>query len=286
MRHLSPWLAALACACNTPDGAEPSETPTEGQLSALTYNVQGLPDALSESTRPTAERMTLISPLLERYDLALLQEDFDPENHELLVAEATHPVREHFDTLVSPERVYGSGLSQLARGATLVEVFEEHYTACNGVLDGASDCLASKGFLILRLSLGGAEIDVYDTHHEAGSGLEDIDARGVQVDQVIASIEGRSAGRAVLFGGDTNLRWSDPDDAPLLQRYADAGLRDVCTELDCPETDHIDRFLMRDGDDLALTALGWESPGDFFEGDDPLSDHPPIVAQIGWSLSP
>lgn len=279
------WLSLVVWTCTCAPDPSPEDSPTEGELSALIYNVQGLPDVLSESVRPTPERMALISPLLDEWDIVLIQEDFDPDNHALLVAEATHPVREWFDARLSPERAYGSGLSQLSRAGQLVSVTQEHYTACNGVFDGASDCLASKGFQILRLSLGGAEIDIYDTHHEAGSGPEDIAARSAQFDQVIASIDGYSASRAVLFGGDTNLSWDDPEDVPLLQRYADAGLRDACTEVSCPQTDHIDRFLLRDGDDLALTVTEWSSPEGF---SDPqggeLSDHPPIAARLRWTI--
>jgi endonuclease/exonuclease/phosphatase family metal-dependent hydrolase len=275
-------LAPIVVGC-TPRPVEPPAAPTSGTFTALTYNVQGLPDALTDSDRPTEERMVRISPLLDGYDVVLVQEDFDPAYHALLVSEATHPTAAWFDAIVAPDRVYGSGLASLARVGERVDVFQEHYTTCSGVLDGASDCLASKGFLVLRLSLGGAELDVYDTHHEAGGGPEDLAARSAQVDQVLASMETLSEGRAVLLGGDTNLRWSDPEDVPLLQRYADAGLRDACDEVGCPEPDHIDRFLLRDGPDLALNVSAWGVPPEFVDelGED-LSDHPPISATFRW----
>ena len=50
--------------------------PREGAFSVVTYNVQGLPDALTDSPRPTQDRMQDIAPLLDAYDVVGLQEDF------------------------------------------------------------------------------------------------------------------------------------------------------------------------------------------------------------------
>lgn len=272
----------LACAESPP---EETPLPTEGTFSALTYNVQGLPDVLSDSDRPTLDRMVDIAPRLNDYDLVGLQEDFDATNHAALVAEADHDLVAWFDDPVEPSRVYGAGLSVLARVGTVAEVREVHYSTCYGVLDGASDCLASKGFLAARLDLGdGAELDFYDTHHEAGGGPEDDDARAAQVAEVLSSIDGWSAGRAILFVGDFNLRWTDPEDTDDLQTYVDAGLRDACVELDCPEGDHIDRFFVRDSDRLRLEPLQWRREADFIgqDGTD-LSDHPALALEIAWS---
>jgi len=258
--------------------------PTEGSFTALTYNVHGLPDALTGDDGNA--RMNAIAPLIEGFDIVGLQETFDPDKHELLTAASTHEVHTWFDDKVEDGRAYGSGLAVLSRVGTLVEVFEEHYEQCHGVLDSSSDCLASKGFQVVRLDLGGGvELDVYNTHHEAGGEKEDEAVRATQVDQVIASMDGRSAGRAILFMGDTNLRPSDAPDAEQLARYAAAGLRDACVEVGCAEADHIDRFLLRDSDALQLTVEGWANEPAFYDGEGvPLSDHPAISAVVGWAL--
>ena len=70
---------------------------TSGEFIALTYNVAGLPQAISGSDPET--NSPLISPLLNAYDLVLLQEDWaDPVEaaplffyHHEIVAEANHP---------------------------------------------------------------------------------------------------------------------------------------------------------------------------------------------------
>lgn len=279
MRTLFVMLAVAACG-----GPEPTpELPSEGAFRMLTYNVHGLPDALSNTERPTAERMERISPLLEDYDVVGLQEDFDEVNHALLVGDTTHADERWFADRVDDSRAYGSGLTVLSRVA-VVGYHEEHYTACYGVLDGASDCLASKGFQVVTLDLGGRELDVYNTHHEAGGGPEDDAARAEQVEQVIASMDAYSAGRAVLLLGDMNLGRGDPEDELLLDRYAAAGLRDACVETSCPEPDHIDQFLLRDGPELTVSALDWSREAHLVDEDGAdLSDHPGISIGLSWA---
>lgn len=289
-RRLVPALAAvsaLACTGKT-DSAAPADTaadlPTEGELRILTYNVAGLPDGISGAGQPLLERMPQIAARLDDYDLVGMQEDFDATGHAALVDPASHETRTWFDTLVATDRAYGSGLSQLAR-AGQVAYAEEHYDGCHGVFDSASDCLASKGFQTLTLSLGGQEVDFINTHHEAGGGDEDIAVRMSQVEQVVASADGRSAGRAIIFLGDFNLRYSDTEDLPHLARYDEAGLLRVCDLLSCPEPDHIDQVRLRSSDALELEPVAWARVADMVdaEGED-LSDHPAIEVTVRWRV--
>ena len=274
-------LLPLLFAC-TPE----PDLPTEGTFDALTYNVAGLPDALSNPEVPSAERMPQIAALLDDFPFVGLQEDFVEENHELLV-DTSHTEEEWFEDLTGDWKpMVGSGLTVLAADFAVVDYFEEHFTTCNGITDSASDCLASKGFQVLRVSLGGEELDIYNTHHEAGGSEEDNVAREVQVDAILASMDGRSSGRAVLLMGDTNLHWSDPEDVPALETYRDAGLIDACDLTGCPEPDHIDRFLMRSSDTLDITATDWWRDERFVDGDGvDLSDHPAIGGTFSWSVT-
>jgi endonuclease/exonuclease/phosphatase family metal-dependent hydrolase len=147
--------------------------------------------------------------------------------------------------------------------------------------------LASKGFQAVRLDLGGATIDVYNTHFEAGGGIEDNAARAVQVAEVLDSLQGWSAGEAVVFTGDFNLRWSDLEDVPLLELLAEeSGLLDSCETLGCEETDHIDRVFFRNGETVEVDAVSWRNISSEFldsNGVD-LSDHPPISATLEWEI--
>lgn len=285
MRTLLLSLCLAGCAQTPSDSADPgSDGPTSGTLRVLTYNVAGLPDGLSGAEGALLDRMPQINALLDDYDLVGLQEDFDEGGHDALTGGTPHAAVTWFSERVSAERYYGAGLSQLLPVAPDAYV-EEHYEHCNGVFDGASDCLASKGFQVATLSLGGQQLDVYNTHHEAGGGADDLAARLSQVDAVVASVDGRSAGRAILLMGDFNLHPDDVEDAEPLGRYDGAGLDRVCDLLSCAEPNHIDQVRLRSSATLQLEALEWTRETGFVNDDGvDLSDHPPISATLAWSV--
>ncbi len=268
-----------ACGGNTPDDG-PSG-PSKGELSVLTYNVHGLPDQITGDEG--IPRMTGINPLLDRFDLIGLQEDFLDENHEILVDGLDHETLVWFDEVVGDAQL-GSGLAALARYPVSDEHLE-HFDACHGYVDAASDCLASKGFQILRVKLGpGATVDWYNTHHEAGGSEEDNVARLIGVNQIVAQMQTFSAGNAILFTADTNLKWSDPEDLEALNLLYGNDLLDTCVETGCPDDDHIDRILFRSGGGVTLEAKSWTEEPDFFDDAGvPLSDHPAISSVIAWS---
>ena len=141
-------------------------------------------------------------------------------------------------------------------------------------------------FQLLRLRLAeGVELDLYNSHLEAGGGEADQEARAVHVEQLVESMTTESEGRAVLFLADTNLHRSDPTDLPLLERLEEeAGLSDACEEVGCSEPDHIDRLMFREAAGLSLEPLEWTNELDFFDSDGvPLSDHPALSAVFAWS---
>ncbi len=276
------WV--LACASGgVPQSASP--VAASGSLSALTYNVHGLPPEITGDD--TAGRLVAIGPLLPPFDIVGLQEDFDDENHAALVASVNHPTQARFAEALNG-RVYGSGLAVLSHLDEETH-FQEHYEDCNGVLDSASDCLASKGFQVVRLALApGATVDVYNTHLEAGGGSEDHAARTQHVQQLLDSLANRSADQAVIFLADTNLHASDDLDGPLLsQLLEEGGLVDSCAEVGCAEPDHIDRVLLRNSDEVSLQVSGWEVRPEFVDGVGmDLSDHPAIAAGLDWAFDP
>jgi endonuclease/exonuclease/phosphatase family metal-dependent hydrolase len=264
--------------------AEPSPVvhPT-GSLSLLTYNVHGLPSAITGDD--TLDRLEQIGPLLDVYDFVGLQEDFMEEGQALLDAGTTLPYRTRFSELVEPERVYGSGLSTYGRHPVLQDT-GHFFTECHGILEGASDCLASKGFQVLSLEIDpGLAIFVVNTHIEAGGGEADETARASNVEALIAGMADLDTDAPLVFMGDTNLHPEDPVDGPLGQRFeSELGLVDVCTLLDCPEPNRIDRIYIRSGAGASLEAVAWSVPEGFVgENGVDLSDHNAIQAQIQWA---
>lgn len=264
--------------------AEPGPvTQSTGSLSFLTYNVHGLPSAITGDD--TLSRLEQIGPLLDRFDFVGLQEDFMEEGQAQLDAGSTLPYRTRFSQVMDSARYYGSGLSTYGVHPVLQDT-GHFYTECNGVLDGASDCLASKGFQVLSLEIDpGLSLFVVNTHIEAGGGEADAIARASNVEELIAGMAALDTDAPLVFMGDTNLHPEDPVDGPLGQRFEDElGLVDVCTLLDCPEPNRIDRIYIRSGGRALLEALDWSVPEGFVDADGvDLSDHNAIQAQIQWA---
>ena len=272
-------LTLLLTGCSV-DEETGVELPTAGDLLALTYNVHGLPPELTGDD--TTGRQELIAPLLGPYDLVALQEDFIESNHEILADASEHPVERWFDEAVDG-RALGAGLAVFTDLAEEL-YYSQHYSSCYGYIENAADCMASKGFMLLRLELGAVSLDLYNTHHEAGGAEEDVAARLTQVEELLAAMEEHSEGRAVLLLGDFNLDDDDEEDQIPLELYRDFGLQDACDALSCPDPGRIDRAWFRDGDDLDLSPTSWEVQEHFVDDQgEHLSDHEPIAFGFDWA---
>lgn len=243
----------------------------------LSYNVAGLPQPIS-SARPR-KAMAEIGWRLNDYDLVLLQEDF--WFHKALDRQSRHP---HRSEPGHDRRLFNDGLNRFSI-FPLSSVERTPWATCNGILAAKWDCLARKGFSRSTMTLpDGGQVDVYNLHADAGRGAGDQAARRTQIDQLVAAVKRRSAGRAVLVVGDTNLRVADRADARTYGALtAGAGLRDACVVLDCPGRRSIDRILYRSGPELELAPLSWNVPEGFVdEAGEPLSDHPPVAVGFRW----
>jgi endonuclease/exonuclease/phosphatase family metal-dependent hydrolase len=289
-------------------------------MSVLSYNVAGLPQEVSGEN--PSEHIPLISPLLDEYDVVMTQEDFDwwvpaldqldfVHYHDRLRAEATHEHRSGrhpgpevagVDPAERPTLSVGDGLGFLSRfpfvsREPLDAAVRQAWTGCFGGFDtadgGAGDCLAMKGFSMVRMALQpGVTVDVYTLHAEAGGTERDQQLQVDDFDQLADYIEQQSEGHAIILGGDTNLHTdsdhpdaSDGADTEIWDRFLDrTGLVDTCESLECPETDAIDKIAVRSAGGVQLTATSHDFPTERFQdadGED-LSDHPPLVVEIDW----
>ncbi|MGI9600308.1 MAG: M28 family peptidase [Acidimicrobiales bacterium] len=275
--------------------------PPSGQLDALTYNVAGLPAPLSGSSPDV--NTPLIAPLLNQFDLVLLQESWktpDPNTlaplrvyHEILEAASTHsfmsvPLDQPVGTdPLRPSAQLSDGLNRFSDAAS-TPVTRQRWTECVGLVDSASDCLALKGFSHAVLTLApGVEVDVYNLHAEAGGSAEDERVRAQGIDELVAYIQTHSVGRPLIVGGDFNLHGDDPVDAAVYATFtAGTGLVDACSHLGCPDTDAIDRFFFRSSAGLTIEPTSWQfETGTFVDGGgQPLSDHDPLHVQFDWSV--
>lgn len=267
-------------ASSSSSSGAPVPTPpvTEGEFTLLTYNVAGLPEGTSQSM--PLEYTPQISPLLNLYDLALVQEDF--AYHDLLVADAGHPYQSEPHPDSNPRELsFGDGLNEFSQfefGALDRVTWAE----CNGTVDSGSDCLTIKGFFAATHTLSeGIEVLVYDLHMDAGGSKGDIAARDAQVAQLLAHLEANAGDRAVIIGGDTNM--DEEDEASLAALLDGAGLVDACRALSCGDEGRIDRVLLRSSAQVELTAVDWQVDDRFVDPEgNQLSDHEAVGVTIGW----
>lgn len=242
-------------------------------------------------------------------------------HHDAVVADADHayrtdpapaPLGLDLDRLPTGPPLIADGLNRLSRfpfdgpnrqkwarcsGELTLTVLEEVFSAIGlgdeardlGIYGGATDCNAQKGFAMARTTFGdGLVVDVYNLHAEAGSGPADNAARAHNYQQLAAFIEAHSAGNAIILGGDTNLHAAGPNvrpqDREIWETFqARTGVIDVCATLDCgPDVAVIDRFAIRSGDSVSVTALSHRFERDVFVGPGgrPLSDHDALAVQF------
>ena len=261
-------LVLAACASN--DGER------ELQFSVLTYNVAGLPAGIS-SSEPDINT-PLISPLLNRYDIALVQEDF--VYHRDLARDAEHAF--HSEEKEMGEKLVNDGLNRFSQ-FPFGELARLPWPSCygdalGGTVTGAGDCLAEKGFSAALTDMGlGSDLPIINLHMEAGDGPEDRAVRSEGVRFMIDYLKGEYPDQAMIVAGDFNLHGHyDADVVNLDLLKTELNIEDACEVLECGD-DRIDRIFFRSGPNLELEALAWEIPSNFVDSDGrPLSDHEPI----------
>ncbi len=270
-------VGLVACGAESTGDADVDSTVREFRL--LTYNVAGLPQGLSSSNPELY--IPMISPLLNDYDVALVQEDF--WYHGELSADVELPYQSEPMWEEPTIETMGDGLNRFTTFP-----FTDHirvvWPSCHGHLDCANDCLATKGFSVARTELEeGVFVDIYNLHAEAGGCPEDYIARREGIMVLKDHILEHSDGEAIVVAGDYNLSESDPLDKELLEEFRTlTGLEETCSKLSCG-VDSIDKIMIRSSESLELVPLQWEIPPEFVdsEGND-LSDHRPVMGRYRW----
>jgi len=279
-------------------GTEATESGTE--LSVLSYNVHGIFRFAAKDD--PHNRMPAIGWLASRYDVAMFQEDF--EYHHVLRDQMPgavgvrgngmgwDPRRVFAKLLTLPVSVflphfsppYGAGISIFVRKSLAIadDVDREPYGLCRGWFGATGDCWALKGYQRVGIRTPeGAEIDLYNTHLEAGASDYAVQIRIQQLDILARAIEARSRMRAVIIGADFNTAFNRMGDRDTLMKFRRRlELRDSGAGPELKGWRERDYILYRDG---TATALHVEESGEaleFVERNRALSDHPAIYARF------
>lgn len=252
-------------------------------LSVLTYNVAGLPDFISESN--PARNTKLISPLLNDYDLVLVQEDFS--YHRDLISRVTHRYKSKPDCDIYTRKSkkggahclisLGDGLNTLSR-SPFTKFERITWEDCSGHFRNGNDCLTTKGitFAIHELSPG-KKIHVYNLHADAGSSEKDSQTRRKNYRQLTRTIKKYSRNAAVIVAGDLNSTY---DEEPWLleELIKPNNLRDA-REAHQHGRETIDKILYRSSKEVTFEPVSHvlEAQRFSYEGEQ-LSDHLAVSA--------
>tara|TARA_B100000315_G_scaffold110637_1_gene101513 strand:+ start:1965 stop:2885 length:921 start_codon:yes stop_codon:yes gene_type:complete len=253
----------------------------------LVYNTHGLPGWIAGDD-PEA-RFPVIGGHADRYDLTLLQEDF--KHHEKLLegTGASVVVRGSNSRMPWCALCSGDGLTTISRLPKnwQPEIDKYAFDTCSGWLTGANDCLATKGFQLLRLTTPqGGRLFVVNTHMDAGDGDGDRKARQAQLETIRAVIEREVADHALIVAGDLNLDADNPLDRALLDSFMqNLGLVDSGAHPTSPTNwEILDYILVRSGPNVRVTVREAGEDLALIHNGTPLSDHPALFAR--FSLQP
>ncbi len=270
------------------------DMPDNGEISALTYNVAGLPQGINADQFPT-KHMPLIGPLLNAYNVVNIQEDF--AYHDILYKNITLPYKSKYVA----NTVFGDGLNTVST-IPFVDFKRIKWNQCNG-----TDCLTPKGFSYCRLRFNeDVYIDLYNVHCNAGSAAADLAARRNNILQLCAYIDANSAGNAIILMGDFNCRYTRSGDN--IREVYNRGLKNVWVKLlrndvlplqddnslmDCAPNatnatcEVVDKIYYRSSASITLTPTVYKLDGDEFYDTDglPLSDHRPMLAKFTYVVT-
>jgi endonuclease/exonuclease/phosphatase family metal-dependent hydrolase len=156
------------------------------------------------------------------------------------------------------------------------------YDECAGWFGSALDCWARKGYLRVRIrDAQGSEVDLYNTHIEAGTSKRSIRSRKKNFEKLAGAVETLSAGRAVVVAGDFNVDYSRPYDREIITEFRQrVGLLDSGAAPTLAVWRERDFILFRDGDTVDLTVVAAGEATEFVSGGRALSDHPALFVRL------
>ncbi|MEV3912346.1 MULTISPECIES: jacalin-like lectin [Streptomyces] len=301
MRRLFAALAATTAVLGGLTAAAPSATAADsGSFSVLSYNVAGLPEAVSSASTPRESSTTAIGQRIAPYDIVHVEEDFNYHAY-LYAGDTSHAYR----TPTSGGAGIGSGLNTLSKLPYDGDDFER--VRWNSCQVDSGDCLTPKGFTFMRERLAeGVYVDFYNLHTNAGTNDGDLASRADNLNQLTAFIQTHSAGNAVVVMGDTNTRYTRSGDT-IAEFAAANGLTDPWVKLIrggtppakgsdalvCDQTgptvpntcEVVDKVLYRSSKLVSLNATAYNNEHAKFLTDAGLmlSDHDPISVGFTWS---
>lgn len=219
-RLLSACLVLGLCLGLAPTTVQAEETPQSGTFTAVSMNVDGLPQKIAglidlNKDGPGSEGTKAISQKMGEYgwDIIGVSEDFN-YNSELMSA-----LNSNYNS--GTHRGGVSWLTNDTDGLNLIwkkslQVTGESWTKWNTQYStgfantgNGADGMINKGFRYYEATVAeGVSVDVYILHMDADSDQGDIDARESQLQQLVDAIKASDNKNPIVIMGDTNCRYT------------------------------------------------------------------------------
>lgn len=266
-----------------------------GRFSIATYNIAGLPETVKKMPAGP-ERFSLMGPLLNSYDIVLVQEDF--WYHSKLIEHIKHPYRSKPKKNSWSEwaklKLINDGLNRFSK-IPFSDFTRTPWKNCHDYFSGGyrgNDCLAAKGFSRATHTLTAesgveAHVDIYNLHMESDRSPAGIAITHEQITSLFNDIGKRPADHAIIVAGDFNFRFST-DAFNMYPRFKlEADLLDSFALLKGRvDREAIDRIYFKNSRRVKLSPVKVVQEIKRFRNKQgqKLSDHNPHVTVFEWSV--
>jgi len=232
-------------------------------LNIVSFNIHGF------KTKKISSKVNKIIDKIQDFDLFFIQENWVYDSLFL------KKIFDHnlFFGNKKNKTIYDSGLTiGYSKKFQLIKQEEILFDQCNGIIFQGADCLASKGFILLRLNYNGQVLDVYNTHLDSGNSLKDKETRKYQLGVLENYIYNNSSNHSMIISGDFNVNYID--EYEIIDNFA----KNLLLEFKFNQSDHIvDYIFYSSSDHFFLDA------NNSFSNYDTLkywSDHTPVFINL------
>jgi len=289
---------ALNSLTNSIDSLQQSVQTRSMTLRVLTYNINALP---WDDETGKHERYAQIGVLLDKLrqedkapHIITIQEAFHPRSAEL-IEESNYPYF-RLGAPANSDAPLNSGLIILSE-FPIESASSIDYEICMGW-----DCWANKGVLHVRVRVPGlpVPIEIYNTHMNANSGNDPVEAGKIREQQIAQLHEfigfTRPAGTPAFFAADFNFKPERPEydvfaAYPGIANAAEFCMSGKCSGTDAPEgvwRKYVDHQFFLPGltPAIRIVPIHVEQTFDELVGGKPLSDHLGLETHYRLSWQP
>jgi len=238
--------------------------PDSFTVKVITYNIAGLPDAITSNRKLTStkDRFAYIGEKLKNYDIVAVQEAFISQREIIEKKLGSYYVVHGTDN--SRVSTPGSGVYTFSKWP----VTESHYEKWEHL--AGADALSLKGFVAATIVVSPElSIDVYNLHGQTGKTEDKYDIKIKNFARLAKYMDYQSggSGRPVLLLGDFNVKAGDPVWKSIVEGMGVAMIPDPVEK----RPDHI--FYKENGSGWKITVV--DTGTDFTEPlkGERLSDH-------------